>query len=117
MSGYLSKSKDLDEVASLEVRYLLLFANLVCQRLLLPIPTHLQCNLPDVCCYELTLDPLEGGVQTREMASEHEVSMPKEVSIAQRRGGSRHGQCRLVIASILGRGDENPVDFRATINF
>ena len=66
---------------------------------------------------ELTLNPLEGGVQPGEMGCKHAVSMPEEVSISQRHSGSRYGQERLVIVSLQGQGDAKPVDRRSTINF
>ena len=45
------------------------------------------------------------------------VSVTEEVSIGQRRGGSRHGQGKLSVTSIQGQGNAKPYNYRVAINF
>ena len=71
MSNYLAQLEEVGEVGPWEVWYPLLYVHLVGQRFCLPIPPHLHCGLPDVGRDERSLDPLKGGVQTREVSGEH----------------------------------------------
>ena len=59
---------------------------------------------------EQLLDPLEGGVQTGEVAGEYVMPVLEEISIGQRRSVLRHDQGRFFIVSIQGQGNTKPVN-------
>ena len=59
---------------------------------------------------EQLLDPLEGGVQTGEVAGEYVMPVLEEISIVQRRSVLRHDQGRFFIVSIQGQGNTKPVN-------
>ena len=116
MRSYLYQVEEVVEVGPKKVGYPLICVHLTCQRLQLRIPPHLHCDLPNVVHNDQPLDPLEGGVYPREVAGEHVMLVPEEVSVYHQCGGARHGQGRFVIASILDQGNEKIVGDGTTIN-
>ena len=111
MHRYLTKVEEVGEVGTYQVQDPLLVVCLASLCLRLPISPQFDRDLPDMCGNEQPLYPLEDGVPPGYVAGKQMVAVTEEVSVGQRRVGSRNSQGRIVVAYISGQRDAKTVNY------